>query len=64
MALYNLDDKEIAVLREFFIQGQNTLQLPVGHPVVAGLIEKGILEQVGMIGENSLVGPLFSLSIP
>jgi hypothetical protein len=63
LALTDLDQKELAILREFFIQGQNTLQLPVSHPVVAGLIQKGILEQVGSLGEQSLIGPLFSLSI-
>jgi hypothetical protein len=62
-ALNQLDSKEISVLREFYIQEQSTLLLPMNHPVVAGLIEKGILEQVGSLGENSLVGVLISLTI-
>jgi len=58
-----LDTKEIAVLREFFIQGQFTLQLPMDHPVVAGLLRKGILFFVGEIGSGSLAGILVPMSI-
>lgn len=61
--LNRLDPKEVAVLREFFLQNQSALSLPVSHPVVASLIDKGILEQVGRLGEHSLVGPLVSLRI-
>jgi len=60
-ALQNLDTKEISVLREFYIQAQSTLQLPMSHALVASLIDKGILEQVGSLGEHSLIGPLISL---
>ncbi len=61
--LQSLDSKEISVLREFYIQGQSTLQLPMSHPLVASLIDKGILKQVGSLGEHSLIGPLISLTI-
>lgn len=63
-ALQSIDHKERAVLREFFLHGQNTLDLPATHPVVAGLLEKGLLEQVGTYGEHSLVGLLLPLTIP
>lgn len=62
-SLQNLDAQEQAVLREFFIQGQNTLRLPIDHPVVAGLSAKGILVGVGNAGERSLAGMLFPLAI-
>ena len=37
----NLDFAEKAILREFYIQGQNTIKLPMDHPVVAGLLSCG-----------------------
>ena len=58
-----LDPSECAVLREFFIHGQNTIKLPFDHPVVAGMISRGILHQVGIIGEYSIAGMLFSFRI-
>ncbi len=61
--LQKLGSQEIAVLREFYIHNQSTLQLPVSHPLIASLIEKGILEQVGSLGEYSIIGPLLSLTI-
>jgi len=48
--LNRLDQSEKSVLREFYLQGQNTLQLPMDHPVVAGLISSGILT----IGESGV----------
>jgi hypothetical protein len=61
--LANLDAQERAVMREFVIQGQSTIQLPFAYPVVAGLIEKGLIEQVGNAGEQTGVGPVFSFAI-
>ena len=58
-ALKELDDAEKAVLREFFIQGQNTVRMPMDEPVVAGLISKGILRPVGSVGERALAGIVF-----
>lgn len=43
----NLDEQEKAILREFFRQGKNTIQLPIDNPIVAGLIKKGFLEYIG-----------------
>lgn len=57
------DAAEKAVLREFFIQGKNTLRLPVDDPAVSALRRKQILQLVGELGEGSLVGVLFPLAI-
>ena len=61
--LAKLDVAEKAVLREFFIGGQNTIRLPLDHPVVAGLISRGVIRPVGSFGERSLAGMLFSFTI-
>lgn len=58
-----LDPHEKAVLREFYIQGQDTLKIPMDNPTVSGLINKRILYQVGQYGQMSLVGMLFNFSI-
>jgi hypothetical protein len=58
-----LDPYEKAVLREFYIQGQDTLKIPIDNPTVSGLINKRILNQVGQFGQMSLVGMLFNFSI-
>lgn len=62
-AIHNLDLQEKSVLREFFLQNQSTLSLPVDQATVAGLIEKGVLRVVGSMGERSLAGSLFPVSI-
>jgi hypothetical protein len=62
-AMACLDGKEKAVLREYVIQGQNTIRLPIDHPIVAGLLAKGIIVQIGELGERSLAGMLFSVAL-
>lgn len=62
-AIRHLGPKEKAILREFFIQEQDAIQLPIDQAMVAGLITKGILVQIGQYGERSLAGLLFPLSI-
>lgn len=59
----NLDPAEKGVLREFYLQGQNTIKLPMDHPVVAGLLSCGILNLVGRQGRMSMAGMLFSMKI-
>ena len=59
----NLDASEKSVLREFYLLGQNTIKLPMDHPVVAGLINAGILVMVGRHGRMSVAGMLFSMKI-
>ena len=58
-----LDPAELIVLREFFIQGQSTVKLPMDQPVVAGLIQKGIIQQVGQLGERTGGGMTFPFRI-
>lgn len=59
-----LDHAEKSVLREFYIQGQNTIKLPMDHPVVAGLLSSGVLSIVSQHGKHSLAGMLVSMKIP
>lgn len=42
-----LDTAEQAVLREFFLQGRNTIAVPVNDLAVSGLLTEGVLAQVG-----------------
>jgi hypothetical protein len=58
-----LDDAERAVLREFFLHGQTTIQLPFDHPVIAGMMTCGILQPVGRFGRHSRAGMMFSFRI-
>lgn len=58
--VHELDPPELIVLREFALQGQSTIKLPLDQPVVAGLIQKGVLRQVGNLGERTLGGTTFS----
>jgi len=62
-AISRLDRAEIAVLREFIIQGKTTLMLPVDEPTVAGLLGKGMLNSVGTVGQSSIAGMLFPVTI-
>lgn len=62
-AICNLDSEEIAVLREFFLQDQNTIQLPITDSVVEGLLGKQILAIVGQYEEKSIAGILSSVAI-
>lgn len=59
----NLDYGERAVLREYFLHAQETLPLPIDDAVVAGLIAKSILHQVGAFGERSFVGCVFPIAL-
>ncbi len=61
--IHHLDENEKAVLREFFLQAQNTLDLPVEDKTVAGLIHKGILEIVGSKGQYSVRGLMLPVMI-
>ncbi len=63
-ALTSLDQHEKALLREFFIRGSNTLNLPIQEPVVNGLISKEILVLVGGIGDSYITtGILMPIAI-
>lgn len=58
-----LDPAEKAVLREFWIQGKNTIELPQTDATVAGLEGKGIVEQQGTFGYQALCGFVFPYAI-
>jgi hypothetical protein len=58
-----LDLAEICVPREFAIQCQSTVLLPVDNPVVAGLVQKRVLRQVGAMGRHMVCGVVFSFRV-
>lgn len=62
-AVQNLDFHEKALLREFFINGKSTLQLPIDNDTVVGLLNKYILYQASDTGFTYLHGAYFSYSI-
>lgn len=59
----HLDPQEKAVLREFAIFDQNTLELPVEDSAVSGLIKKGILQPTREKGEYSVKGLVLPVTI-
>jgi hypothetical protein len=59
LTLTELDSNEKAVLREFFIQGANVIELPIDHPTVTGLTRKGIVTYAGQNGYRGLAGSVF-----
>ena len=59
----NLDAHEKSVLREFFLQQANTLEMPVEDIVVSGLIRKGILQTTRDEGEYSICGLLLPVTL-
>ena len=60
-----LNPHEKAVLREFYIQSKNTIQLAMDDSVVAGLINDGIIQMVGSFAQPTIYGLMaaFSLSV-
>jgi Super-infection exclusion protein B len=62
-AVATLDHAEKAVLREFLIHGQHTIELPMNDPVVVGLINKHIVNLEGEYARSSLAGILLPFSI-
>ncbi|EJF45850.1 superinfection exclusion protein B domain protein [Capnocytophaga ochracea str. Holt 25] len=62
--LDNLDDFEKAVLREFYIEGKNSLKMPINDEVIAGLLSKNVLIYNSQFGNRSMaIGLDFPLSI-
>lgn len=62
-SLRSLDFHEKALLREFYIHGKSTLQLPFDNDTVAGLSNKGIIYQASATGFTYSHGAYFSFSI-
>ena len=61
--LQSLDHSEQSVLREFYIQGKYTIDIPINDSSVVGLTNKGIIRMEGKYGEHSLSGMLFPCAI-
>jgi hypothetical protein len=59
----NLDSEEKSILREFFLQQANTLEMPVEDIVVSGLINKGILQTTRDQGEYSICGLMLPVAL-
>lgn len=62
-AVKQLDMDEKSVLREFYIQQANTLEMPVEDMVVSGLIKKGILQTTLEKGSYSAGGLMLPVII-
>ena len=61
--LFQLDSHEKAILREFIIQGKNTIKLPMDNSVVAGLIQSGVIRMVGQFAQPTIYGLMASFSL-
>jgi hypothetical protein len=53
--LENLDDHEISVIREFFIQNRHALDFTFDHPVITGLVSKDVLLLTSSLGLNNFI---------
>ncbi len=62
-AVRQMDADEKSVLREFYIQQANTLEMPVEDIVVSGMIKKGILQTTRDKGQYSAGGLLLPVII-
>lgn len=62
-ALEELDRDEVAVLREFMLQGRHVIELPVDHPTVAGLINKHVIYLASRTGYRDLAGNVFPVQL-
>lgn len=54
---------EMRVLREFYIQGQDSVDMPIMDPVVAGLMNKGVLYRLSGLGMMEREGMMCALGI-
>jgi hypothetical protein len=61
--IYNLGFHERALLREFYINSKDTLQLPMDNDTVVGLQNKHILYQVSGTGFTYVHGAYFTYAI-
>lgn len=62
-SIKRIDFAEIAVLREFHINGQQSLDMPIDEPVVAGMLNKGILYQLSSMGQMSMEGMMMPVAL-
>lgn len=61
--LYNLDEGEQAVLREFLINNKSAVKLPIDDPIVKNLLNKRIIVRISTIGEYAIGGMLFPIKM-
>ncbi len=62
--IYNLDDHEKAILREFYINGmRNAMELEFFDEAVKSLVAKGIIYQISTSGPVYVYGSFFAYSI-
>jgi len=62
-SIKKIDFAEVAVLREFHINGQQSLDMPIDDPVVAGMLNKGILYQLSSMGQMSREGMMMPVAV-
>ncbi|SDT55972.1 Superinfection exclusion protein B [Mucilaginibacter mallensis] len=62
-AIEKMDFQELAVLREFFINAQQSLDMPIDNPVVAGMLNKGLLYQLSSMGQMSAEGLMMPVAM-
>jgi len=62
-AIGEMDYKEALVLREFYINAQQSLDMPIDDPVVAGMLNKGLLYKISSMGQMSRDGMMFPVAI-
>lgn len=59
-----LDPKEQAVIREFFLSQQTSIDMPIDDPIIVGLIDFGILKINKQFGNSSIMkGRRMSVSL-
>lgn len=61
--IHYLDNHEKALLREFYINGKNTMQMPMDNDTVTGLVNKHIIYQASSTGFTYLHGLYFPYAI-
>ncbi|AEW87291.1 hypothetical protein FCOL_12460 [Flavobacterium columnare ATCC 49512] len=61
--LNDLDRSEKAVLREFYINNQSSIKLPLDDATVKNLLNKRILIRISEMGEFTIGGMLFPMKI-
>ena len=62
-SINKLDPNEKAVLREFYIQNKNSLDLPYDDSTVRNLINKRLLIVVSQMGQMNIGGMLFPMKL-
>lgn len=62
--IQTLDPHEKAVIREFIIQSKNTIEIPIDHHVVSGLLSSGVIQVVSKYAQrNLLIGLMTSVCL-